>query len=131
VNRSLPHLRTRRQQLTWLLLSALLVRFVIPAGFMPFASPNGPYLGLCPAAGTMPATHGGHAHHGGGGAGSPGAPHHPTCVFSAGGATVFAVTPSAALAGSLPMTPAERVASLISLPAILRAQSSRGPPVHT
>lgn len=139
MNRALWHLRTRRQRLTWLLLSVLLLRFMIPTGFMPLASPNGPYLGFCPGAGTLPpsaselathATHAGHVQHrSGGGPGAPGAPHHLTCVFSPGGATVFAVTPSAALAASLPMTPSERTASLTCLPAILRAQSSRGPPL--
>ena len=138
MNRALRHLRTHRQRLTWPLLSVLLLRFMIPAGFMPLAGPDGTYLGFCPGAGTLPpsaselathATHAGHAHHGGGGSGSPGTPQHPTCVFSPGAATVFAVAASAALAAPLPMTPSERTASLTHLPAILRAQSSRGPPL--
>ena len=34
---ALPHLRTRRQWLAWLLLPALLLRALIPTGFMPVA----------------------------------------------------------------------------------------------
>ena len=131
--------RTRRQRLNWLLLSALLLRFMIPPGFMPFAGPTGVYLGFCPGAGALPhgaaelathATHPGHAHHSaGGGPESPGASHYPGCIFSAGAATVFAAVPTAALVTSVPTATVERVAARVSLPAILRAQSARGPPI--
>jgi len=131
--------RTRQQRLSWLLLSALVLRFMIPSGFMPFAGPTGVYLGFCPGAGALPhgaaelathATHPGHAHHSaGGGPESPGASHYPGCIFSAGAATVFAAVPTAALVTSVPTATVERVAARVSLPAILRAQSARGPPI--
>ena len=55
--------------------------------------------------------------------------HHPACLFSGGATTEFAAVPEAALTGPVSQASNERVASLIVLPAILRAQSSRGPPV--
>ena len=130
--------RTRRQRLNWLLLSALLLRFMIPPGFMPFAGSTGVYLGFCPGAGALPhgtaelathATHPGHGHHAGGGPASPGTSHYPGCIFSAGAATVFAAVPTAALVASVPTATVERIAARVSLPAILRAQSARGPPI--
>ena len=112
---------------------------MIPSGFMPFAGPAGVYLGFCPGAGALPhgtaelathATHPGHAHHGaGGGPASPGASHYPGCIFSAGAATVFAAVPAAALVTAVPAAMLERIAARVSLPAILRAQSARGPPI--
>jgi hypothetical protein len=139
VIRALSHQRTRRQRLTWLLLSAVLLRFVIPAGFMPLAGPAGMYLGFCPGAGTLPhstaalakhAAHPGHSHHGGGGAPvSPGASHNPGCIFSAGAASVFTAVPSAVLLASQATATVESVAAPVYLPAILRAQSARGPPI--
>jgi len=130
--------RTRQQRLSWLLLSALVLRFMIPSGFMPFAGPTGVYLGFCPGAGALPhgaaelathATHPGHGHHAGGGPASPGTSHYPGCIFSAGAATVFAAVPTAALVTSVPTAAVERIAARVSLPAILRAQSARGPPI--
>jgi hypothetical protein len=123
--------------LALLVFAALLLRALIPAGFMPLAGPGGPHLGFCPAAGALPpgsgdsatpASHLVHLHHGAG-RGTPEAPHHPACVFSAGAATVFAAVPT--LAPVLPTLRAhrERRVSRIVLPTILRAQSSRGPPI--
>ncbi|HXI68067.1 MAG TPA: DUF2946 family protein [Steroidobacteraceae bacterium] len=132
---TLSQLRTRRR-LAWLLMPAFLLRALIPLGFMPFAGPGGAYLGLCPGAGALPptaselaahASHAGHTHHPGGAPGSPGS--HQPCVFSGGAATGFAAMPSAAPGSPVLHAPAERVASLVFLPPILRAQSSRGPPV--
>jgi hypothetical protein len=138
VTGALPHLRTRRQWLAWLLLPALLLRALIPAGFMPVAGAGGPHLGFCPGAGELPrgaaapAAHGsdlGHTHHGGDGRGIPATPHHPACVFSAGATTAFAAPPTAALPTAAPTSLTERIAAPIFLPAILRAQSQRGPPI--
>jgi len=138
VNVALPYLRSRRQWLAWLLLPALLLRALIPAGFMPVAGAGGPYLGFCPGAGELPpgvaapaahASHHGHAHHGGDGRGVPGTPHHPACVFSAGAATAFAAPPAEAIPGPALTSLTERIAAPIFLPAILRAQSPRGPPI--
>ena len=134
---ALPDLRTRRQWLAWLLLPALLLRALIPAGFMPVAGAGGPHLGFCPGAGelppgaTAPAAHGserGHTHHGGDGRGIPVTPHHPACVFSAGATTAFAVPPTDALPAPALASLTERIAAPVFLPAILRAQSPRGPP---
>ena len=129
-------LRSRRQRLAWLLLPALLLRAVIPVGFMPLAGPAGAYLGFCPGAGPLPpaasglATHGshlGHTHHPGGSPGTSGT--HQPCVFSGGATTEFAAILSTVLGAPALQSPSERVASLVFLPTILRAQSSRGPPL--
>ena len=119
------------------MLAALLLRALIPAGFMPLAGPGGPHLGLCPGAGALPPGPGGQgahashlAHsHPGSGRGTPQAPHHPMCLFSAGAATVFAAVPSATPAVPVTVALGEHGTSHIVLPAILRAQSPRGPPL--
>ena len=139
MTQGLPHLsRRRRRWLALLLLPALILRAGIPAGFMPFAGPDGAYLGFCPGSGALPpaahqlatdASHSGHTHHPGGAPGAPGAQHHPSCVFSTGATTTFAAALATALAAPVLSAPAVRVASLIFLPAILRSQSSRAPPV--
>ena len=138
MNRALPHLQTRRQWLAWMLLPALLLRALIPAGFMPVAGAGGLHLGFCPGAGEVPpgvaapathASHHGHAHHDGDGRGIPGTSHHPACVFSAGAATASAAPPTDALPAPAPSSLTERIAAPIFLPAILRAQSPRGPPL--
>ena len=105
---------------------ALLLRAVIPVGFMPLAGPAGAHLGFCPGAGPVPPAAGGHAHHPGGAPGSSGT--HQPCVFSGGATTEFAAILSAVLATPTLQSPSERVTSLVFLPTILRAQSSRGPP---
>ena len=116
---------------------ALLLRALIPAGFMPVAGAGGPHLGFCPGAGELPpgaaalAAHGserGQTHHGADGRGSPVTPHHPACVFSAGATTAFAVPPTDALPAPALASLTERIAAPVFLPAILRAQSPRGPP---
>jgi len=116
---------------------ALLLRALIPAGFMPVAGAGGPHLGFCPGAGelppgaTAPAGHGshpGHAQHGGDGRGNPVTPHHPACIFSVGAATAFVAPPTYALPAPALAARTERIAAPVFLPAILRAQSPRGPP---
>jgi hypothetical protein len=139
VTQALSHLRTSRRRLALLVVPALLLRALIPVGFMPFAGAGGLSIGLCPGAAELPpgvstpAPHAGqtgHTHHHGGGSGDTGTPHHPACLFSAGVATVFAaaLTAPALVAPALTALDA-RVAPLVFLPAILRAQSPRGPPV--
>ncbi len=128
-------LRSRRHQLTWLVLPALLLRALIPAGFMPFAGPGGAYLGLCPGAGSLAPSaligHG-HHHHVAEEGGTPGAPsgghHHPACIFSLGATSAAAATVLLVSAIPAPRAPADRADSLVILPPILRAQSSRAPP---
>jgi hypothetical protein len=138
VTRQFPHLRTRRRRLAWLLLPALLLRALIPAGFMPVAGAGGLQLGLCPGAGALPpaaaalathASHLGHAHHGADGRGFPETAHHPACVFSAGAATGFSEPSTEVLPAPALTAPTERIAAPIYLPTILRSQSPRGPPL--
>lgn len=122
-----------------LVLPALLLRALIPAGFMPLAGAGGLYLGFCPGAGPVPpglsasathASHPGHEHHGGHGAGTADPAHqHPACLFSAGAATTFAATPVVATHALASLAPRAELSAGIFLPAILRSQSSRGPPI--
>jgi hypothetical protein len=138
VTQTLSHLRTSRRRLALLVVPALLLRALIPVGFMPFAGTGGLSIGLCPAAAELPpgvstpAPHAGqtgHTHHGGS-PGDTGTSHHPACLFSAGAATVFAATLSApALLAPALTTLDARGAQRVFLPAILRAQSPRGPPI--
>jgi len=140
VTRAFSHLRTRRQRrLVWLLLPALLLRALIPVGFMPLAGASGAYLGFCPGSGALPpgaselaapyTAHSGHTHHDGDRPGSPAAPHHGPCVFSGGAATEFTADPLLVVVLPVAQAPTERIASLVFVPTILRAQSSRGPPI--
>ena len=134
VTRAFTRLRSRRHQLTWLVLPALLLRALIPAGFMPLAGAGGAYLGLCPGADPAASSalvghahH--HTHHDGSAPGIPsGGHHHPACIFSLGATT--AAAPTSLLVSALPplLAPAEHADSLVCLPPILRAQSSRAPP---
>ena len=134
MTRAFTHLRSRRRQLTWLVLPALLLRALIPAGFMPLAGAGGAYLGFCPGAGAPePSALVGHAHHHthdapGAPAAPSGAHHHPACIFSLGAVTATAAAVPLLSAVAAPQAPAERADSLVVLPPILRAQTSRGPP---
>jgi hypothetical protein len=135
----------QRRRLAWAILPALLLRALIPAGFMPLAGAGGPYLGFCPGAGPLPpglsasaehgsqlahASHPGHAHHEDGGPGRPDSSHHYlACVFSTGATAGLAAMPAAALAPDAPLAFCERFTAGIFLPAILRTQSPRGPPI--
>ncbi len=138
VTRVCTRLRTRRHQLMWLVLSVLLLRALIPTGFMPRAGAGGAYLGFCPGAGPAPsgpnalerhtALH--HPSHtdSSGGPHAPKRVHHPECIFSVGAAAASAESSSALAATPAAAVRAERAVSLVSLPAIVRTQSSRGPP---
>jgi len=115
-------------------LPALLLRALIPAGFMPLAGESGAYLGLCPGAGpaTAPSellAHHTRQHHTHDHGGAPGAHHHPACIFSLGATTASVASLSLLSAMTPPTEPAERSGSLVLLPPILRAQSPRGPPL--
>jgi len=121
-----------------LLLPLLLIRALIPFGFMPVVAGGGLTIGFCPGEADLPpgiatahqsaAQHldhlAGHHHPGG-----PGAVHHAPCLFAASAAP--AVAP--ALLAVVPVDPQrarpqQSVAAPVFLPTILRAQSSRGPP---
>ena len=124
---------------------ALLLRGLIPAGFMPIADAGGLSIGFCPGAGPLPpaisaevshAAHGGHAshaahsHHAGGGSPDPGTAHHAPCLFSTGVTAAFASAPAAAtLAVPTLAAPVERPATAVFPPTVLRAQSPRAPPI--
>lgn len=127
----------KSRRLALLVVPALLLRALIPAGFMPTAGAGGLAVELCPGAGALPpglaahgqATHAGHDH-AGHGTNDPGAAHHAACLFSAGAGATFAATLSAPALSTSPL--AARVAGAPArpfVPAILRAQSSRAPPL--
>jgi len=134
---ALPYLRTRRR-LALLVLPALLLRALIPVGFMPVTGPGGLSIGLCPGDGAMAqiithADHAGHAAPAGhrpGGSPDPSAAHHAPCVFSSGASLglvpILSASPSALAALAPPSTsPGARG----FVPAILRTQSPRAPPL--
>ena len=145
----LPYLRSRGRRWTALLLPALVLRALIPFGFMPVVAGGGMTIGLCPGEAQLPpgiaaahqidqhaeqhAQHAGHAlaEHSGGHAGDlGGGAHHAPCLFAA--SATPAVTPAiVALAphdGLEAQAPPAAAADFF-LPTILRAQSPRGPPL--
>jgi len=130
-----PGIRTR---LALLVLPALLLRALIPVGFMPVAGPGGVSIGLCPGDGAMAQimTHAGHAGHAApaghhpGGSPDPSAAHHAPCVFSSGASVGFVPILSAspcALAGLVSRSRSPGARGFV--PAILRTQSPRAPPL--
>lgn len=140
VTTALPYLRRRRGRLALLVLPALLLRALIPMGFMPLADATGVSIGFCPGAGAMPglpadavhAQHFGHAHahHAGGRAGGGGALHHVPCLFASGAASAFAAAlPAPALAAAALPSTDDRAVRRVFLPAIRRAQFARAPPL--
>lgn len=139
LNRALlPGLRRRRVRLALLAIPVLLLRALLPPGFMPVAAADG-WIGLCPGAAALPpglvASHA-HAHHHvhghspgpAGGAGS--AEHSAPCLFAV--AAVCAGTPAVvALVPPNAATPAPSAlrCGKVFTPSILRVQSPRGPPI--
>ncbi|HVH82713.1 MAG TPA: hypothetical protein VM713_00205 [Steroidobacteraceae bacterium] len=139
-----PFRLTARQRTTLLalvLLPALALRALVPVGFMPVVDDTGIHIGFCPGeaqppgalAGALAAGHGAHAahHHDHGGAnhGSPAPVSHPPCLFALSASPAF--TPAAPTLAPPPPAAAALAAdssSRVSVPAIVRAQSSRGPP---
>jgi hypothetical protein len=142
----LPYLRRSARRLTPLLLPALLLRALIPIGFMPLISSGGLTIGFCPGEGALPAAlaaanvqllraHTAHHDHlVGGGAHGPGEPgrsaHEAPCLFAASAKPAFAPA-ILAVAVSAPDVAAHSapVTDTVFLPTIHRAQSSRGPPL--
>lgn len=137
MNRALPILRRRRTHLAWLAVPVLVLRALLPPGFMPVPAADG-WIGLCPDAAPLPpglVTSLAHAHHHLHG-GSPGrksgsgtTEHSPPCLFAA--SAICAGTP-AVLALAVPPVPtlpgrALRRGAVFS-PTILRVQTPRGPP---
>ena len=128
--------RTKRRLLA-LILPLLLLRLLVPAGFMPMGGAGGLEIVLCPEAAALPpglamAHAGHHMQHAGhaGGTAPPAAEHHAPCLFAAGAAP--AVPPAVLLAAASPAAttaaPLPAQARKIALPVTLRAQSARAPP---
>jgi hypothetical protein len=138
----LPYLRSRGRRWTTLLLPALLLRALIPFGFMPVVAGGGMTIGLCPGEALLPPgiaaahhadQHAGHsaAEHGAGHAGDlGGGAHHAPCLFAAS-ATLAAAPDSVAVAAhaGLEARALPSLAAPLFPPTILRAQSPRGPPL--
>jgi hypothetical protein len=127
----------RSRRLLAAVLPLVVLRLLVPAGFMPMADAGGLTLALCPgetaSGAAVLSAHAGHhmhdAQHGGGHA--PAAEHHTPCLFAASSAP--AVAPGAALIGA-PTAPGRvgrrPAAARDFIPASLkRAQSARAPPV--
>jgi hypothetical protein len=140
VTAGIPYLSRRRRRLTWLMVPVLVLRALIPFGFMPVASSGSLSIEFCPGQGTLPpgisagALHAGHlahhhSHHPGGDPTLPSGAHHAPCLFALSASPAFA--PAIALLGPDPAaatafaTPAP---ARVFLPAIVRAQTPRGPP---
>ncbi|HEY0768438.1 MAG TPA: hypothetical protein VGD47_10820 [Steroidobacteraceae bacterium] len=132
----LPYLRARRRRLAWLLLPALLLRALIPFGFMPVVAGGGMAIGFCPGEAALPpgiaAAHQFQAHHSGGA--DPGAPgttaHNAPCLFAASAAAAFAPAVLGHAVSAAGVAPHDKpAATTVFLPTILRAQSPRGPPL--
>lgn len=126
----LPGLRRRRLNPLALLALPLLLHVLIPTGFMPVSAAVG-FIGLCPDAAPMPPgmVMPEHSHHGGPGR-DDGRAHGSQCPFAKSGAAAGAALPpglavelAAATAALAPALPSRHV------PSIVRAQSSRGPPL--
>ena len=146
----LPYLRGRRRGFATLLLPALLLRALIPFGFMPLLGGNGLTIGFCPGEGALPAglsaanlqlLHAAHRAHlnpdhapGRAPHGSPGeagrASHEAPCPFAASAKPAFAPTVLALATPVAQAAPSEASAHpTVFLPSVFRAQSPRGPPL--
>src|SRR5437763_12768209 len=145
----LPFLRGRRGRVAALLLPALLLRALLPFGFMPLAGGNGLTFGFCPGEGALPAglaaanvkllhaAQSGQLHHDhapgaphGGSRAPGGSSHEAPCPFAASGKPAFApaiLTLETAASAAAP--PEAYATASVFLPTVLRAQSPRGPPL--
>jgi len=135
-----PLRRLRADKRRWALLAlpALLLRALIPVGFMPVATADGLSIEFCPDAGPLPAAasaaadpHAHHHHHHQGGPDPSSASHHAPCPFAAS-ATLAAAPDAACVAAppALARAPGDAdVSARAFVPSIVRAQSPRAPPV--
>jgi hypothetical protein len=136
-----PLARLRRHRLSWALLAlpALLLRALIPPGFMPVAAEEGFALEFCPGAAPLPpgialaSAHAHHRHHHSpdGGRDPPSATHHTPCLFAASATLAPAPTAVVLLAPQSPEGDAHPLDLSAGpfVPSILRAQSPRAPPL--
>lgn len=131
VTASLTYPRRHRLAVALLVIPLLLLRSMVPQGFMPVAAEDG-FIGLCPDAAPMPlgmAAHL-HHHHGGQAGVTTGGHHFAPCPFAA--SATLAGTPTYAgvmLAPSVDLSFIPLSLSSLYLPAIVRAQQSRAPPL--
>lgn len=121
------HLRRRSRLLLAGVLPALVLRALVPFGFMPVASAGGVAMELCPGhAASAP----GHTGHEAGSHGGPRSGGGQLCAFAASAAPPVApaifILPTVArtIVAAVPIAPAS-----VFLPPAFRAHSPRGPPL--
>ncbi|HEY2275568.1 MAG TPA: hypothetical protein VGH61_08705 [Steroidobacteraceae bacterium] len=134
MRQGIPHWFSARRRRMLLALPVLVLRALLPVGFMPVSDRGGFHIDFCPgeaqppgALAAQPLAH--HHHHGGADHGAPSPASHAPCLFALSGSPAFApaapaVAPPPPAASAL----AADLTSRVSLPAILRAQSARAPP---
>ena len=126
--------RRRQWLLAGLVLPVLVLRALIPLGFMPVSARDGLRIDFCPGEAQPPGALGGeslahHHHHGGADHGTPAPASHAPCLFALSASPAFA--PAVAHAALIPpaaTAPADSPARAVFLPAIVRAQTPRAPP---
>lgn len=120
-----------------LVLPVLVLRALVPIGFMPVSERGGFHVDFCPGEAQPPgalahvpaAAHLGHHHRGGADHGTPAPVSHAPCLFALSASPAFA--PAAPAVAPPPPAATVLVAELpsrVSIPAIVRAQTPRGPP---
>lgn len=129
--------RRRAALLALVLLPALVLRALLPVGYMPVIEGSGIHLGFCPGEAQPPgalsgpaAAHFAHHHHdGGANHGAPASVSHPPCLFALSASPAFApAAPAVAPPPPAASVLAAELSGRASVPAILRAQTPRGPP---
>jgi hypothetical protein len=126
-----PSRLRRRRRLFTLLMPALVLRALIPFGFMPVATSAGLSIGLCPGVAELPpgVAHGHSHHHAGVPGGSQAPERHAPCLFSASGSVAGAPAIPACKLITPPLRAQDSTAlPRIFSPTILRSQSPRAPP---
>jgi len=125
--------RRRQLLLTLLVVPTLALRALIPIGFMPISDRDGIHIDFCPGEAQLPgvlaAAHLAHHHHGGAEHGRPAPMRYAPCLFALSASPAFA--PAVAAAALIPPAAsalAEDPARRVFIPAIVRAQTPRGPP---
>ncbi|HYL01700.1 MAG TPA: hypothetical protein VEU78_10925 [Steroidobacteraceae bacterium] len=126
--------RRRRMLLALLVLPVLVLRALVPIGFMPVSDRGSFHIDFCPgeaqppgALAAQPLAH--HHHHGGADHGAPAPVSHAPCLFALSASPAFAPAVAAlALVPPAATALATDPSSRVFLPAIVRAQTPRGPP---
>lgn len=123
-----------RRHAAWvalMLVPWLTLRALLPVGFMPMIDGTGIHIGFCPGEAQPPGALLAHHHqHGGADHGSPASTGHPPCLFALSGSPAFVPAgPAVAPLPSPAIAPAADLTGLAAVPAIVRTQTSRGPPL--